>query len=169
MKEAKAEHIAIVAHSYGGAVTQRLVTKELDSCQKRLFAIAFTDSVHSLTYGSYDNREHEDAVRRFFKERARNWVTSDLPLDSPMSSFPRLPDAVRVSAGDTRHEWTSFASITSVFTFFDELYRQRITPSEVPSLPSVPTDQVTTTDHIPPEAAADGAEEPACGQPSSLP
>ncbi|GFR16716.1 cotranscriptional regulator FAM172A, partial [Trichonephila clavata] len=43
-----AKQIAIIAHSYGGIVTVNLCRSFPDSFQKRVFAIAFTDSPHSL-------------------------------------------------------------------------------------------------------------------------
>ncbi|GBN47264.1 Protein FAM172A [Araneus ventricosus] len=46
--KAAAKYIAIVAHSYGGIVTVNMCRSFPESFQKRVFAIAFTDSPHSL-------------------------------------------------------------------------------------------------------------------------
>lgn len=48
------ESIAIVAHSYGGVVTLDLARKYKEQFQRNVFAVGFTDSVHSFGGQSKD-------------------------------------------------------------------------------------------------------------------
>lgn len=120
-KNVKAKNIAIVAHSYGGCLTKELVARKYDQVFSRVFAVAFTDSVHSLS-AAHDPPK----VIEFFRKRARNWVRSSLPLDEPIkdSGSQRLNDAPRFSAGHEKHEWTSWSSFAAVFKFLDESYQR---------------------------------------------
>ncbi|XP_033634343.1 cotranscriptional regulator FAM172A-like [Asterias rubens] len=103
------KHVAIVAHSYGGVVTMDLATKKLESFGK-VFAIAFTDSVHFM---SRDRRL--DTIYSWFVENAVNWVSSNKPLDTVIDDMGY--DCKRVSAGTMKHEETSHYSIDSIFQF----------------------------------------------------
>lgn len=49
ISKASASSILIVAHSYGGVVTVALADKLRNDFEKRVKAIAFTDSVHSYS------------------------------------------------------------------------------------------------------------------------
>jgi hypothetical protein len=68
-----------------------LVSCAGDEALKRLCGIAFTDSVHGMVAG---NKKH---VTHFIEKRARNWVTSQKPLDTPIRK--RTGDCLCVSAG----------------------------------------------------------------------
>ncbi|XP_068231258.1 cotranscriptional regulator ARB2A [Palaemon carinicauda] len=109
--KAKARHIALIAHSYGGCVTTNLFRSEKKDFLKRVFAVAMTDSVHY-----YPN---PDAFKALVKV-SRNWVSSSLPLDTQLEN--RHGDIARVSAGVHVHEKTSYSSIESVFKFLEERY-----------------------------------------------
>lgn len=86
----------------------------------RLKAIAFTDSVHSVS-----PRDPAD-VQKFLRKHAINWVQSDKPLDTPM---PTGEGCKCVSAGHPKHvglyrinyckEYTSPSAIESVFAFLN--------------------------------------------------
>lgn len=118
ISKSKAVNIAIIAHSYGGVCVVDLVKSYGEEMAKRVFAIAFTDSVHSLG--------HQDVSQSgtdWLKKVARNWVSSKEPLDTNVPT-PRRVDIPRVSAGDTRHEMTSWSSIESIFKFLDEKYKE---------------------------------------------
>jgi hypothetical protein len=78
----------------------------------RLLAIAFTDSVHWI--GSAKNAE----VVAWMKENAKDWVASASPLDTPVPSNEHTAGCACVSAGHTKHEWTSPCAVNSVFDFF---------------------------------------------------
>ncbi|GBP79900.1 UPF0528 protein CG10038 [Eumeta japonica] len=109
ISKTKASAIAIVAHSYGGIVVMDLANKYKDDFQERVKAIAFTDSVHGYS---------KLKVTKYLKKVAKNWVASNNPLDSPVST----PDheIIRVSAGHPKHELTSYSCINSVFKFIEE-------------------------------------------------
>ncbi|XP_038076473.1 cotranscriptional regulator FAM172A homolog [Patiria miniata] len=107
--ETPAKHVAIVAHSYGGVVTIDLAVKRTESFMKKVFAVAFTDSVHSLHY------DMDDALHALFTQNAVNWVSSHKPLGTVVDD--RGYDCTRVSAGTTRHEETSWYSFHSIFHF----------------------------------------------------
>ncbi|KAK8389491.1 hypothetical protein O3P69_008886 [Scylla paramamosain] len=106
---AKAKHIAIIAHSYGGCVVTSLFTRVQEEFTRRVFAVAMTDSVHYMS----DTSPFKDLVKV-----SRNWVCSQEPLDTPVKTHSG--DITRVSAGVTVHEQTSWASFTSIFKFLRE-------------------------------------------------
>ncbi|XP_042213432.1 uncharacterized protein LOC121860377 [Homarus americanus] len=109
IKAAKAKHIAIIAHSYGGCVTTALFQHKKKEFKKRVFAVAMTDSVHFLP--------SSDAFTELVKISC-NWVCSQKPLDTPVGTHSR--DIKRVSSGVTVHEMTSWASFQSIFKFLDK-------------------------------------------------
>lgn len=124
VKSSSAKNIAIIAHSYGGVCTVDLVKKYFDEVKNRVFAIAFTDSVHDLTYQS----PSKHAIEWLLKV-GRNWVGSAEPLDTPIT-YSRKVDIPLVSAGDKRHEMTSWSSFISVFTFLSDQLANREKSSE---------------------------------------
>eukprot|EP01130_Rhizamoeba_saxonica_P010068 TRINITY_DN4123_c0_g1_i1.p1 TRINITY_DN4123_c0_g1~~TRINITY_DN4123_c0_g1_i1.p1 ORF type:complete len:342 (+),score=60.13 TRINITY_DN4123_c0_g1_i1:47-1072(+) len=105
-----AEKISIIAHSAGGYNTVTLANLYPEYLAK-VISIAFTDSVHS----PLGNESHTQAI---LEEKAKNWVTSNDILDTPV--YTRKGDAQRVSAGHVRHEYTSASAIESVFAFLEE-------------------------------------------------
>lgn len=109
--KAKAKHIALIAHSYGGCVTTELFREEKKDFVKRVFAVAMTDSVHYIS--------KPDAFKALVKVSC-NWVSSSQPLDTPLSNM--RGDIARVSSGVNVHEKTSYASMNSVFKFLEERY-----------------------------------------------
>ncbi|KAH8418108.1 hypothetical protein KR009_003471 [Drosophila setifemur] len=108
------ESVAIVAHSYGGYLTMNLADKFADFFKEKVFAIALTDSVMG---GSQTN--NKDYMSRV----ACDWIVSRTPLDTPVSASKE--SIRRVSAGHTKHEWTSYSAIDSIFKFIEEKYEQR--------------------------------------------
>ncbi|GFT79683.1 cotranscriptional regulator FAM172A [Nephila pilipes] len=119
-----AKNIAIVAHSYGGIVTVNMCRSFPESFQKRVFSIAFTDSPHSLV-----NQGLSQSAIEWFRKVGRNWVFSNLPLDTYLRTF----DGYEVdcySAGTQRHDLTSWMSFASVYEFIDQRYRQVIDSNE---------------------------------------
>ncbi|XP_064100002.1 cotranscriptional regulator ARB2A-like [Macrobrachium nipponense] len=109
--KAKAKHIALIAHSYGGCVTKELFLQEKKDFVKRVFAVAMTDSVHYIA--------KPNAFKALVKI-SRNWVSSSHPLDTPLSD--EGGDVARVSSGVNVHEKTSYASMESVFKFLEARY-----------------------------------------------
>ena len=116
IEKSKAEHIAIVAHSYGGVCVTSLLTSSLQaSIMKRVYAIALTDSVHFIS------GEMDEKTLKYFNDVGCNWVASDEPLDTPIERQRAIPNCV--SAGHMQHEMTSYKSMNSVFKFFDLKYK----------------------------------------------
>ncbi|XP_015596392.1 UPF0528 protein CG10038 isoform X2 [Cephus cinctus] len=138
VRPSKVKHIAIVAHSYGGVCvmkfvnfslfpsipknlilhtnSNRIVTvlqamKNVNEFTKRIFAVALTDSVHSLPAKGTDH----------IVKVSRNWVASNNPLDTPELSLSG--DVDRVSSGHNTHEMSSWACIESLFKFLEDRYR----------------------------------------------
>lgn len=105
------EAVAIVAHSYGGVVTVELAQKFPQFFKEKVFAVGFTDSVHS---GSL--------VPEVLISIGRNWVTSKEPLDTTLTISKR--DLPRYSAGHIKHEMTSYSCMDALFKFFEERYEQ---------------------------------------------
>jgi len=113
VSKCSANRICIVAHSAGGHGATQLLRNREEEVNKRVCGIAFTDSVHSV--GSRDSK----SVQKFIKERCRNWVTSDKVIDTVVNK--PFYDCLCVSAGHTKHEFTSGVAIESVFTFLIEM------------------------------------------------
>ncbi|CAH1796658.1 unnamed protein product, partial [Owenia fusiformis] len=117
ISKAKAKHIAIVAHSYGGLVTAELAVHREEEFKKRVFAVALTDSVHSL-----EHQQVPSSVVAFYKKNARNWVTSSDEVDKEIREFHTRNDCPRVSAGHEKHEFTSWSAFKSVMRYLEEKY-----------------------------------------------
>jgi len=107
-----ANRICIVAHSAGGHGAVQLLRNREEEVNKKVCGIAFTDSVHSI--GSRDSK----SVQKFIKDRCRNWVTSDEDIDTVVNK--PFYDCICVSAGHTKHEFTSGCAIEAVFKFLIE-------------------------------------------------
>jgi len=103
-----ATRICIVAHSAGGHGAVQLLKKREEDFYK-VCGIAFTDSVHSVS--SRDNK----SIQKFIKDRCRNWVTSDEEIDTVVNQ--PFYDCLQVSAGHTKHEFTSGVAVDSVIKF----------------------------------------------------
>lgn len=59
ISNSKVQNIVIVAHSYGGVVTVSLADQMKSDFEKRVKAIAFTDSVHG-----YSNKKITDFMKK---------------------------------------------------------------------------------------------------------
>ncbi|CAG9811114.1 unnamed protein product [Chironomus riparius] len=99
--------IAIVAHSYGGVITTHLASKFNDDFTQKVFAVAFTDSVHGSR-----------GIDRHLANVGVNFVTSTAELNKVLSKSER--DVERRSAGTTKHEMTSYKCMEKLFEFVDE-------------------------------------------------
>ncbi|KAG5682205.1 hypothetical protein PVAND_011571 [Polypedilum vanderplanki] len=99
----KSKHIAIVAHSYGGVVVTDLAEKFKKDFDEKVFAVAFTDSVHGSR--SVSSRLIDIGV---------NFVSSDAPLNEKLQSYN---DIERRSAGTPKHELTSYQCMEKLFEF----------------------------------------------------
>lgn len=91
-----AKSIAVVAHSYGGHVVTSLNSKFKSDFEKKVFAVAFTDSVHS-----------SQGAESRLSQIGINFVASDKPMGAAERNYGG--DMPRVSAGHPKHEMTSYA------------------------------------------------------------
>ncbi|ETN58740.1 hypothetical protein AND_009722 [Anopheles darlingi] len=105
------EAVAIVAHSYGGVVTVELAQRYPEFFKEKVFAVGFTDSVHSSSL-----------VPEPLKGIARNWVTAKDPLDTPLTITKH--DIPRHSAGHIKHEMTSYSCMSALFDFVEGRYSE---------------------------------------------
>lgn len=110
VQPSNAKSIAVIAHSYGGIVTAHLASKFKDDFDEKVFAIAFTDSVHGR---GLSKRANEIGV---------NFVASDKPVNTILKSYDGGSMELR-SAGHHKHEMTSYSCIESLFEFLDKAER----------------------------------------------
>jgi len=116
VRNAKARHIGIVAHSAGGYVTVNLAHEQADEFRERVFAVAFTDSVHSA-------KSHSPCWEHILKV-ARNWITSRQELGEKEKQ--RLQDVECVSAGTLSHEQTSASAFEDIRRYIQMRYKSII-------------------------------------------
>ncbi|RIA94935.1 Arb2 domain-containing protein, partial [Glomus cerebriforme] len=110
VKNARAEKILIVAHSYGGICTTYMLDHLADEFKSRVKGIALTDSVHSS--GMIPTHS-----KKWFNENTRNWIKSSLPLSSDVSDARSFYGCHCVSAGHPKHEYTSGKAFEPVFEY----------------------------------------------------
>ncbi|XP_012261685.2 FAM172 family protein homolog CG10038 [Athalia rosae] len=124
VKDSKAKHVAIVAHSYGGVCVVKFASDNPQDFQDRVFAVGLTDSVHTTPRSSEAETKHMLKV-------ARNWVSSTKPLDTP----ERTPNGEieRCSAGHETHEMTSSSCMESLFDFIERLYNDKVQNTDRPN------------------------------------
>ena len=116
VRPSRARAIAVLAHSYGGINTCCIIARELEhggrrDVLNRIACIAFTDSVHSPPEGP-----SKQWFTKCLGKRARNWVQSRDPLDTPEDAWDCI---TRVSAGHPKHEFTTCSARPSVHKFID--------------------------------------------------
>ncbi|CAF3793740.1 unnamed protein product [Rotaria sordida] len=112
IRPSHAKHICIMAHSYGGAVVLEMAHRFLKEFDKRVFAVALTDSPMTI-YG----RRVKKNVLKMLKKRMINWVVDTEEVDTDLGE----DDCCQIrSAGHTVHEWTSYTAIDAIFDFFIE-------------------------------------------------
>uniref|UniRef100_A0A8D8LZ81 UPF0528 protein CG10038 n=1 Tax=Cacopsylla melanoneura TaxID=428564 RepID=A0A8D8LZ81_9HEMI len=126
VRSSVARHIAIVAHSYGGVVTSHLASQFEWDFLNRVFAIGFTDSVHSSLQSDLPSKLYSHVLKI-----SRNWVSSEQPLDSLLEQSTSSDDVPRVSAGTAKHELTSWTAYRSVFKFVEEQLAKRLEKVEL--------------------------------------
>uniref|UniRef100_W8B7Y2 UPF0528 protein CG10038 n=1 Tax=Ceratitis capitata TaxID=7213 RepID=W8B7Y2_CERCA len=107
----KPESVAIVAHSYGGAIAMDLANRFTQFFEESVFAIALTDSAHFQIPGKAKN---------VVLDIACNWVSGSAPLDTEI--YTGEGEMRSVSAGHPKHEWTSYSAFESVFKFLEDKY-----------------------------------------------
>jgi hypothetical protein len=91
---AAAQHVIMVAHSYGGVCLGSLLEARRDAVTARLRGVALTDSVHGRSV-----ERLPAAQRDFWVQHCVNWVTSRDPLDTPVRAAVHKPP--KTDGGDT--------------------------------------------------------------------
>ncbi|KPU79449.1 uncharacterized protein Dana_GF17730, isoform B [Drosophila ananassae] len=107
------ESVAIVAHSYGGFLTMDLAEQFVDFFKEKVFAIALTDAVMGTIQSN----------KEYISEVACDWVTSKTPLGTAV--LTTKGSIRKISAGHTKHEWTSYSAIDSIFKYIENKYEKR--------------------------------------------
>lgn len=110
VQPSNAKSIAIVAHSYGGVVACSLDRNFKEDFTEKVFAVAFTDSVHGSTGGL-----------SLLDKIGINFVASQKPLGTRISHSSEMP---LVSAGHPKHEMTSYSCIDPLFEFVEKRYKE---------------------------------------------
>ncbi|XP_076839174.1 cotranscriptional regulator ARB2A [Brachyhypopomus gauderio] len=115
-----AERITVVAHGYGGLAFVHLLCCRPEEIQRRVWAVAFIDSSHSMWHQPLGT-----TGRDWLKVQSRMWVLSNKPTNRPVGS---LKAGCRVmSAGTQCHEAAPAVCMESVFRFFTKLMRPKAT------------------------------------------
>jgi len=112
---AKASKVVVVAHSYGGIVAMHLASTFGADWVKRVEGLLLTDSVHGRLTGNPTTDSHLIKI-------GQNWVSSDDPVGTPISSaYVRKGGIPLVSAGHSKHEWTTWAACDQIFEVIQKI------------------------------------------------
>jgi hypothetical protein len=114
-KYSPAKHFYFVAHSAGGDSLMYLLRQRQDCLLSKPTKIAFTDSIHSISPSDTND------LKTFLKSNAIHFVASDQPMGQAIDSkhhFSPKPACQEVSAGHSKHEYTSGYCINGVFDYF---------------------------------------------------
>ncbi|KAH8555227.1 protein FAM172A [Umbelopsis sp. PMI_123] len=113
IRKSKAKNLVIVAHSYGGHAITLLATHNAFDFTHRVTALALTDSVHSKT-----NIKGQPVIE-WFNRHSQHWVASKETLDKVMPYHTKDSGCPCVSAGHSKHEFTSGTARDSVMLFLE--------------------------------------------------
>merc|ERR1712181_185985 len=105
--------VVVVAHSYGGIVAMHLAATFGEDWVKRVAGLLLTDSVHGRLTGNPTTDSHLIKI-------GQNWVARDDPVGTPVSSVfgGGIP---LVSAGHSKHEWTTWAACDQIFEVIQKI------------------------------------------------
>jgi len=111
----KASKVVVIAHSYGGIVAMHLASTFSGDWVKRVHGLLLTDSVHGRLTGDATTDDHLIKI-------GQNWVSSDDPVGTPISSsYIRKGGIPLVSAGHSKHEWTTWAASGQLFEVIEKI------------------------------------------------
>ncbi|XP_046863262.1 uncharacterized protein LOC124457003 [Xenia sp. Carnegie-2017] len=113
IQKTQASKIFFVAHDYGGHLVVNNFKDYEKDLLERVVAVAFTDSVHSLSYT-------KPKIKQWFLKNSRNWVSSSHEIDTSMQYQEDEDHITRVSAGTSKHEETSWKARESIFKYFQD-------------------------------------------------
>jgi len=112
---AKASKVVVIAHSYGGIVAMHLASTFGEEWVKRVAGLLLTDSVHGRLTGNPATDSHLIKI-------GQNWVSSEDPVGTPISSvYVRKGGIPLVSAGHSKHEWTTWAACNQIFEVIQKI------------------------------------------------
>merc|ERR1712192_59752 len=107
--------VVVVAHSYGGIVAMHLAATFGEDWVNRVEGLLLTDSVHGRLTGNPTTDSHLIKI-------GQNWVSSDDPVGTPISSvYVRNGGIPLVSAGHSKHEWTTGAACDQIFEVIQKI------------------------------------------------
>lgn len=110
IRHCPAEKICIIGHSCGGVCTLHIVQTYFKEVSNRVKAICLLDSVHKNV------AELNLDQKKYFAKVAQNWKKSKSRLGSKLPG-ERTEGCNCVSAGDSRHEYTSSSAFSEVFPY----------------------------------------------------
>ncbi|XP_043092592.1 cotranscriptional regulator FAM172A [Puntigrus tetrazona] len=121
-----AEHVLVAAHGYGGLGFVDLLCHNPDEVQRRVKAVAFLDSSHSLWHQPLGK-----AGRDWLKVHSRTWILSSKPLNRSVGSLKA--GSPQISAGTRCHDAVPGVCMESVLRFFSRSLKPRASaaPSEI--------------------------------------
>ncbi|KAK2908460.1 hypothetical protein Q8A67_004297 [Cirrhinus molitorella] len=122
VSRSSAEHVFVVAHGYGGLAFVDLLCSRLDEVQRRVKAVAFLDSSHSLWHQPLGK-----AGRDWLKSSSRTWILSTKPLNRSVGSLKA--GCPQISAGTQCHDSVPAVCMESVFRFFSKTIKPKTTPT----------------------------------------
>ncbi len=117
-----AEHVFIAAHGDGGLGFVELLSRNPDEIQRRVKAVAFLDSSHSLWHQPLGQ-----AGRDWIKSHSRTWTLSSKPLNRSVGSLKA--GSPQLSAGTRCHDAVPAVCMESVFRFFSKSVKPKATPT----------------------------------------
>ncbi|KAK9980448.1 hypothetical protein ABG768_000056 [Culter alburnus] len=122
VSQSSAEHVFVVAHGYGGLAFVDLLCRQLEEVQRRVKAVAFLDSSHSLWHQPLGN-----AGRDWLKSHSRTWILSTKPLNRSVGSLKA--GCTQMSAGTQCHDSAPTVCMESVFRFFAKMIKPKAEPT----------------------------------------
>ncbi|XP_067298402.1 cotranscriptional regulator ARB2A homolog [Pseudorasbora parva] len=122
VSKSSAEHVFVVAHGYGGLAFVDLLCRRLEDVRRRVKAVAFLDSSHSLWHQPLGI-----AGRDWLKSVSRTWILSTKPLNRSVGSLKA--GCTQISAGTQCHDSAPAVCMESVFRFFTKIIKPRAAPT----------------------------------------
>eukprot|EP01122_Echinamoeba_exundans_P003274 TRINITY_DN13399_c0_g1_i1.p1 TRINITY_DN13399_c0_g1~~TRINITY_DN13399_c0_g1_i1.p1 ORF type:complete len:298 (+),score=42.14 TRINITY_DN13399_c0_g1_i1:218-1111(+) len=117
----------LVTHSYGGVCLMKMLEK-FPNATRRLYGIAMNDCGGRLL----ENHPNYSELCEFLRNRAKNWITSDLPLGSAITTggaVEMMPSYIPLaSAGTRRHSATNMNTIDLTFEFLKKKLAEDMPP-----------------------------------------
>lgn len=117
-----AQHVFVVAHGYGGLAFVDLLCCRMEEVQRRVTAVAFLDSSHSLWHQPLGK-----AGRDWLRCHSRTWILSTKALNRSVGSLKA--GCTQISAGTQCHDSAPAVCMESVFRFFSKTIKPKAAPT----------------------------------------